>query len=148
MTSKPKNIFVQGAISPALVAESLEKHATEQNIGAHEIFLGQVRADEIDGRKVAAIQYTSYESMALTQMEEIRERILSTYSLVCMHVYHSLGTVRAGQLCLFVFASSRHRNEAQQACRDVVELIKKELPIWGEEIFEDNSSQWKTNAFK
>lgn len=146
MTSKPKNIFVQGPISPFFVAESLEKHASKQEIGAHEIFLGQVRADEVAGRTVSAIRYTSYESMALTQMEQIRERIFSTYNLVCLHVYHSLGEVHAGQLCLFVFASSKHRSEAQLACRDIVEQIKKELPIWGEEIFEDNSSQWKTNT--
>ena len=62
-----------------------------------------------------------------------------------MHIYHSLGTVAAGEICLFVFTSAVHRKEAIDACEEVVELIKKELPIWGKEVFEDDTHQWKVN---
>jgi molybdopterin synthase catalytic subunit len=62
-----------------------------------------------------------------------------------MHIYHSLGLVKAGEICLFVFTSSKHRKAAIEACNELVERIKAELPIWGKEIFEDNSSQWKEN---
>ncbi|MNW17871.1 Molybdopterin synthase catalytic subunit [compost metagenome] len=62
-----------------------------------------------------------------------------------MHIHHSLGTVHAGEICLFVFTSSKHRNEATMACNEVVERIKNELPIWGKEIFEDETYQWKIN---
>src|SRR6187399_890308 len=98
-----KNIFVKGAIDPSFISDSIAKHAVKTNIGGHSIFLGQVRADEIEGRMVAAIEYTAYEEMALQQMHEIREDIFSKYPLTCMHVYHSLGKVNAGEICLFVF---------------------------------------------
>ena len=62
-----------------------------------------------------------------------------------MHVYHSLGIVAAGQICLFVFTSSAHRKAAIAACEEVVERIKAELPIWGKELFEDHTHQWKEN---
>ena len=142
---KHKQIFVQGAISSSFIADSIQKHSTKTTIGAHSIFLGQVRSDSINDRKVVAIDYTTYEEMALEKMHELREGIFAKYPLTCMHIYHSLGTIAAGELCLFVFTSAIHRKEAIDACEEVVELIKKELPVWGKEIFEDESYQWKEN---
>jgi len=142
---KLKNIFVQGAISSTFIAESIEKHKSKTNIGGHSIFLGQVRADEIEGKTVAAIEYTAYEEMALEQMYQIREAIFEKYSLVCMHVYHSLGKVAAGEVCLFVFTSSEHRKVAIDACEEIVERIKSELPVWGKELFSDETHKWKEN---
>ena len=144
---KPKNIFMEGAIQPAFIADSIQKHNSKKDIGAHSIFLGQVRADEIDNKKVAAINYTAYEEMALEKMHEIREDIFSKYALTCMHVHHSLGAVAAGELCLFVFTSSKHRKIAIDACEETVERIKAELPVWGKEIFEDESYLWKNANF-
>jgi molybdopterin synthase catalytic subunit len=140
-----KNIFKQGAISADFIAESIQKHSTQKQIGAHSIFLGQVRADEIEGKIVSGIDYTCYEQMALEQMNVIRESIFEKYELTCLHVYHSLGLVNAGGVSLFVFASSKHRKVAIEACEEIVERIKAELPVWGKEIFEDQSSQWKIN---
>ena len=142
---KHKQIFVQGAISSSFIADSIQKHSTKTNIGAHSIFLGQVRSDSINDRNVVAIDYTTYEEMALEKMHELREAIFAKYPLTCMHIDHSLGTIAAGEICLFVFTSAIHRKEAINACEEVVELIKKELPVWGKEIFEDESYQWKEN---
>ncbi len=142
---KPKSIFIQGAISPAFIAESIQKHSAKTDIGAHSIFLGQVRDDVIENKKVSSIEYTTYEEMSLEKMHEIREDIFSKYALTCMHVYHSLGKVAAGELCLFVFTSSKHRKIAIDACEETVERIKAELPVWGKEQFEDESYQWKEN---
>jgi len=142
---KPKNIFIRGAISPAFIAESIQKHSTKTEIGGHSIFLGQVRADVIGERNVTAIEYTAYEEMAQEKMHQIREAIFAKYALTCMHVHHSLGRVAAGEICLFVFTSSRHRKDAIRACEETVERIKAELPVWGKELFEDESYKWKVN---
>ncbi|MDB5191150.1 MAG: molybdopterin biosynthesis MoaE protein [Segetibacter sp.] len=142
---QPKNVFVQGPIEASFIADSIQKHSSQTNIGAHSIFLGQVRSDLIKARKVAAIDYTTYEEMALEEMHEIREAIFLKYQLTCMHIYHSLGKVAAGEICLFVFTSSKHRKAAIEACEETVERIKAELPIWGKELFEDDSYQWKEN---
>ena len=141
----PKNIFVQGPISAAFIAESIQKHSTQTEIGGHSIFLGQVRADVIENKKVRAIGYTAYEDLVLESMHAIREQIFEKYELTCMHVHHSLGNVQAGEICLFVFTSSPHRKAAIEACSETVERIKAELPIWGKELFEDESYQWKEN---
>lgn len=145
MEKKIKNIFVQGAIAPSFVAESIQKHSTKTNIGAHSIFMGQVRGDLVEGKTVVAIEYTAYEEMALEKMHIIREDIFSKYALTCMHIHHSLGRVATGDICLFVFTSSAHRKAAIAACEEVVERIKHELPIWGKELFDNETHQWKEN---
>jgi molybdopterin synthase catalytic subunit len=145
MKQKIKNIFVDGAISPGFIGEKIAAHQSKTAIGAHNIFLGQVRADTIENKKVVAIDYTSYETMANEQMATIREMIIEKYSLTCMHVYHSLGKIKAGEISLFVFTSAPHRKAAIDACSETVERLKAELPVWGQEIFEDDSVQWKTN---
>ncbi len=144
-TKKVKNIFVEGPVDPAFIANSIAKHATKTSIGGHSIFLGQVRADVIGDKKVEAIEYTSHVEMALEKMTEIREAVFGKYPLTCMHVYHSLGAIKAGEICLFVFTSSAHRKAAIDACSECVERIKAELPVWGKEIFEGEGYQWKVN---
>ena len=146
MEKKPfKNIFVEGPIAAQFIADSIAKHANKTEIGGHNLFLGQVRADKVGEKIVTAIEYTSHTEMALEKMHEIREAIFAKYPLTCMHVHHSLGVVKAGELCLVVFTSSRHRKAAIDACEECVERIKAELPIWGKELFEGNEYQWKVN---
>lgn len=137
---------MEGAISPDFIANSIAKHQSKHSIGAHNIFLGQVRADVIEGKKVSAIEYTTYESMADEKLYEIREKAFAKFNLTCMHIYHSLGKVNAGEICLFVFVSSERRKEVYEATEAIVNMIKKEVPIFGREIFEDETHQWKVNS--
>ena len=142
----PKNIFVDGPITPQRIADSIANHQSKFTIGAHDIFLGQVRADEMDGKTVTAIDYSAYNDMALKECHKIGEAAFEKFSLNCMHIYHSLGRVDAGQLCLFVFTSSKRRNDAMDATRFIVEEIKSKLPIFGKELFDDATHQWKVNT--
>lgn len=144
-TIKIRNIFVQGAITPERIATAIANHQGKTGIGAHDIFLGQVRADGIENSTVAAIEYSAHEEMANAVMAEIREEAFARFDLTCMHVYHSIGAVSAGGICLFVFASSSHRQAAFDACRFLVEQIKERLPIFGKELFADGGHQWKEN---
>ena len=143
---KPKNVFKEGAISSESIGQSIAKHQSKTSIGAHNIFLGQVRADVIDNKTVSAIEYTAYEDMANAKFHDIREATFEKFDLSCMHIYHSLGTVKAGEICLFVFVSSPHRKEVFKALEYVVEEIKAKAPVFGKEIFEDASHQWKVNS--
>jgi molybdopterin synthase catalytic subunit len=145
MEHKIKNIFVEGAIAPSKIAESIGHHQSKTEIGAHNIFLGQVRADEIGGKKVNAIEYTAQTEIANQVCHEIREAAFSKYDLSCMHIYHSLGVVKTGEICFFVFVSSPHRGPVFYSLSEIVNEIKDKLPIFGKELFEDQSHQWKVN---
>lgn len=138
--------FIQGAISTEFIAEAIAKHQSHIQIGAHDIFLGQVRADQIEGKVVSAIEYTAYEVMANQKFGEIREAAFEKFELSSLHIYHSIGVVNSGEICLFVFVSSPHRKEVFNALHEVVEEIKKQVPVFGKELFEDDSYQWKVNS--
>lgn len=141
-----KTVFIEGAISSEFIAQSIAKHQSKYTIGAHNIFLGQVRADAIDGNIVAAIEYSAYEEMANEGMNVIREKAFAQYDLVCMHIYHSLGVVKAGEICLFVFVSATRRKQVYEATETIVNWIKSDVPIFGKEIFENSTFTWKKNT--
>lgn len=143
---KTTQVFVQGAIPVDFIAKSIAKHSAKKNIGAHSIFLGQIRNDTIENRQVHAIEYIAYEEMANIIFHDIREDMFAKYDLTCMHIFHSLGRVQVGEISLFVFTSSAHRDSAIEACQEIVERIKKDSPIWGKEIFEDETHVWKQST--
>src|SRR5688572_16000907 len=90
---KKQHFLLQGAISPQRIADSIATHSRKKNIGAHEIFLGQVRADVSNGKSVSAIEYSAYAEMAEKEIENIRENIIIKYQLTCAHVLHSIGKI-------------------------------------------------------
>ena len=141
-----KSYFIQGPISSVFIGESIAKHQSKTAIGAHNIFLGQVRADEIEGNKVIAIDYSAYEEMAEQSFYEIRESAFAQFELSCLHIYHSLSEVKTGEICLFVFVSAPRRKVVYEALEFLVEAIKEKAPIFGKEIFEDASYTWKKNT--
>jgi len=81
---KRKTVFIEGPIGPDFIANSIEKHQTKKTIGAHNIFLGQVRADKIDGKTVQAIEYSTYTEMAEDKFHSIREATFSKYSFLLL----------------------------------------------------------------
>lgn len=141
-----KKVFIEGPISSDFIAQSIAKHQSKTSIGAHNIFLGQVRADVIDDKKVAAIEYTCYEALANEKLHEIREEAFEKFDLICMHIYHSIGAIKSGEVCFFVFVSSKRRKEVYAATEWIVNAVKDRTPIFGKELFEDDSHQWKVNS--
>ena len=141
-----KSSFIQGAIAAEFIGNSIAKHQNKTTIGAHNIFLGQVRADEIEGKTVVAIEYSAYEEMAEQSFYEIREAAFAKYDLTCMHIYHSLGLVKTGEICLFVFVSAPRRKVVFEAIEFLVEEIKRKVPVFGKEIFVDETYTWKKNT--
>lgn len=141
-----KTMFLDGPVSTDFIAEAIRKHSENHAIGAHQIFLGQIRADQDESGMVHSIEFTAYREMADEAYAVFREDLFSRHSLICMHVYHSLGTVSVGEINLFVFVSSRHRKDSIDACQELVEWIKKEASVWGKIKYQDESISWKANT--
>lgn len=140
-----KNVFIQGAISPESISRMISKFQANTQLGAHDIFLGQIRADTIDGKEVIAIEYSAYQEMANKLFNEIGHHATERFGLGNLIIFHSLGIVNAGEVCLFVMASSEHRQTAFKGCQYVVEEIKKKIPVFGKEVFKDETYKWKVN---
>jgi molybdopterin synthase catalytic subunit len=134
------NYLINGPIPQKEITKAFQKMGKRTDTGGHSVFFGQVRADEISGKRVKAIEYTSYNGMVIVEADKIKTSILSEFDDVkSVDILHSTGVVEAGELSLFVLVSSGHRHQAFEACRKTVELIKEKLPVWKKEIFEDNS---------
>lgn len=141
-----KNYLVEGPVTIKEISVSLESIGDKQGAGGHSVFMGQVRADIIDGKTVKAIQYSAYDTMVKAEADKIVKEILSEFSdAQSVDIIHSTGTVNAGELSLFVLVSAGHRQQAIKACAKTVEMIKERLPVWKKEIFEDDSHIWRQN---
>ena len=133
---------MNGPITSDFIGNSIAKHSTKTNIGAHAIFLGQVRKDLKENTAVANIEYSAHNEMAEKIFEAIREQAFEKFDMVCMHIYHSLGKVNVGEVSLFVFVSCKHRAQSFEALEWIVEEIKNKVPIWKKENYENGNYSW------
>ena len=140
----PSKHLVAGPISPAFISDQIAFHQSHVGTGAHSLFLGQVRADDFDGKKVAGIEYSAYPEMVDQAISGIKEKLFHQFDdLKCLHIWHSTGLIKVGEISLLVLISSGHRKEGFPALEQCVEMIKTNLPVWKKEIFEDSSYRWK-----
>lgn len=142
-----RKYLVKGPIEPDLIGKYISLLSSSKKTGGHSVFIGQVREDLIENRKVKAIEYSAYEDMVVSEAEKIRKVIFDAFSDVhSIEIIHSTGTVKAGEISLFVLVTAGHRDQAIRACRHIVEMIKIEYPVWKKEILDDESHQWKENT--
>ena len=139
-----KNLLIQGPVTGNIITSLLEDMGRKTDSGGHSLFLGQVRADEKEGKRVKAIEYTAYEAMVEAEADKIKKSVLAEFDDVrSKDIFHSTGTVKAGEVSLLVVVSAGHRQQAIEGCSKTVELIKERLPVWKKEVYEDNSHIWK-----
>jgi molybdopterin synthase catalytic subunit len=100
--------------------------------GAIAVFLGTVR-DHNDGRPVVKLEYEAYPSMAVAEMDRIAREITGEMGDVEVAVSHRTGALDVGEIAVVCAASSVHRDEAQRACRALIDRIKERVPIWKRE---------------
>ncbi|MBL7896822.1 MAG: molybdenum cofactor biosynthesis protein MoaE [Bacteroidia bacterium] len=137
--------FLDGSISASKIAQVLQHGTQFHDSGAYSVFMGQVRNDIIKNKTVRAINYTANVEMAKHVMTGILDDAFNEFDTKIVHVLHSLGEVSKGEICLLVMVVCGHRKESFRACEYIVERLKKELPVWGQEILEDNTHTWKIN---
>lgn len=100
--------------------------------GAHVIFAGVVR-DHHEGHAVESIVYDAYRPMAEKELGAVVDAVKAAYPDVTLAVLHRLGQLTVGEVSIGIVAASPHRAEAFDACREVIERIKKTVPIWKKE---------------
>lgn len=139
--------FVNRPISHEEITNAIANHSSNFQTGAYNIFIGQVREDIIDNNKVESIDYTSNLIMAEKIIIEIIKKSNELYDLNDVKIIHSLGTVKKGEICLFILVACKRRKNSFKACEYLVENLKKDVPVWGKEILENKSHSWKENTY-
>ena len=136
--------LIKGPVSHEVVTSLIDMMSKRSDAGGHTFFLGQVRADVIEGKIVKAIEYSAYEGMVQAEADKIKKSVMEEYDdVIAIEIIHSTGIVMAGEISLLVSVSAGHRKQAIQACSKTVELIKESLPVWKKEIYDDDSHTWK-----
>lgn len=106
--------------------------------GAVCVFDGIVR-DNSRGRKTLHLDYEAYREMALEQMRRLAEEAVTKFGVRDVAIVHRLGRLVVGETSVLVVVASAHRGAAFDACRWVIDTLKKTVPIWKKEHFEDGA---------
>lgn len=106
--------------------------------GAIVTFDGFVR-NESHGRRTLHLEYEAYEPMALAKMKEIGQLLHEKFAIHRVAIVHRLGRLQIGETSVFIAISAPHRAAAFDACRLAIDTLKRTLPIWKKEYFEDGA---------
>jgi MoaE-MoaD fusion protein len=106
--------------------------------GAAVVFEGVVR-NQTRGRKTLYLDYEAYEEMALQQMEDLARQSLKQFQIRDVALNHRLGRLEIGETSVFIVVVSAHRAAAFDACRWLIDTLKRTVPIWKKEYFEDGA---------
>jgi molybdopterin synthase catalytic subunit len=106
--------------------------------GAVAVFDGIVR-NNTRGRKTRYLVYESYAEMAIAEIEKLAERALKDFPVRDVRLIHRLGHLEIGDTSVLIVVASAHRGAAFDACRFLIDTLKKSVPIWKKEFFEDGA---------
>jgi molybdopterin converting factor subunit 1 len=136
---------VSGGCAPtvALVTEPIDSESLVKDIkqgedGAVVIFDGIVR-NNTRGRRTLCLVYEAYPEMALRQMQDLAKQAIAVHGVRQVAMVHRLGRLEVGETSVLIAVSSAHRAQAFEACRWLIDTLKKTVPIWKKEHFEDGA---------
>lgn len=121
-----------------IVAEAVIAKLKMPEDGAAVIFDGVVR-DNTRGRRTLYLDYEAYEAMALKRMRGLAEEARSRFAVRQVALVHRLGRLEIGETSVLIVVASAHRGPAFEACRWIIDTLKKTVPIWKKEYFEDGA---------
>ncbi|MEM1244976.1 MAG: molybdenum cofactor biosynthesis protein MoaE [Acidobacteriota bacterium] len=125
-----------------LVADDVARAVAAPTCGALLVFLGNVRNHHA-GRGVASITYSAYESMAEQRIRQIESELEAQFEGLRIAIVHRLGNIAVPESSVVIAAASPHRDVSYDANRLALERLKKEVPIWKREHYEDGEEAWR-----
>ena len=125
-------------VTEPIDAASLAARVKQGEDGAVVVFDGIVR-NNTRGRHTLFLVYEAYEEMALRQMRALAEEAVAVHGVRQVAMVHRLGRLEVGETSVLVAVASAHRAQAFEACRWLIDTLKKTVPIWKKEHFEDGA---------
>lgn len=122
---------------------ALSSVPNDPSAGGVAVFLGCTRAEtHADGRRLVALDYEAYQEMALKQMRDLAIAAREKWPIVKLVMLHRVGRVELGEPSVLIAVSTPHRGEAFEACRWLIDTLKKDVAIWKKEVWEDGATSW------
>jgi MoaE-MoaD fusion protein len=123
-----------------LSLDAVVDEVRSEGAGAIATFVGTTRA-ESRGRAVEHLDYEAYEGMAENVMAEIAAALKQRYDLCEIAIHHRTGRVDIGEASVVIAVSAPHRQEALAACKDAIDTLKEQVPLWKKEAYE-GGEEW------
>ncbi len=120
--------------------DDLRRSVADSSAGACVLFTGDVR-DNDHGRSVVELTYEAH-PRAEEVLKEVAAEVASRHDVIAVAVAHRHGPIPIGESALVAVASARHRQQAFEACVDLVEMVKARIPIWKHQRFDDGTEEW------
>lgn len=120
--------------------DALKRQVSTPEAGGFVAFEGWVRENN-EGKKVTALEYEAYEELAVKEGQRIIDEARK-FDILKACCVHRTGSLRIGDLAVVVMVSSAHRKAAFVACEFIINEIKKRVPIWKRESYEDGTTSW------
>jgi molybdopterin synthase catalytic subunit len=124
----------------ALSLDSVVDEVRDERAGAIATFVGTTRV-ESRGRTVHHLEYEAYEGMAESVMAEIAASLKQRYDLCEVAIRHRIGRVDIGDASVVIAVSAPHRQDALAACKDAIDTLKAQVPLWKKEVYE-GGEEW------
>jgi molybdopterin synthase catalytic subunit len=121
--------------------QNLVERVRSDTDGAIVLFYGVVRNHD-EGRAVVGLTYEAYEGMAAEKLREICEEVASEFEVGDIAVTHRVGELAIGEASVGIAVAAPHRDAAYKASREVIERLKREVPIWKREHYADGEDVW------
>lgn len=135
--STMKSIDIQIKSSALSLDEQLA-FVSDEASGGINVFVGNVR-NQTKHKPVIKLEFEAYIPMAIKEMELIATEALSRYEINKISIQHRIGTLLPGETAVIIVVGSAHREAAFLACRYCIDTLKKTVPIWKKEFFEDGA---------
>jgi len=110
----------------------------DEGCGGIALFVGTVR-NSTENKTVLHLDFSSYKPMAEKEMRKIAELALEKFKISKIAIHHTLGNLQIGDIPVIISTSSAHREAAFEACKFAIDSLKKTVPIWKKEYFEDGN---------
>lgn len=129
--------LTRDAVAPERLAAGLAHPAA----GALATFAGWVR-NHADGRSVHLLEYQVYRELAQAEGERVLAEACARFDVIAAHCTHRFGILHVGDIAVWVGVAAAHRGAAFDACRYIIDEIKRRLPIWKRETYAGGDSGW------
>ena len=123
-----------------LSLEAVVDEVRSDEAGAIATFVGTTRT-ESRGRNVMHLDYEAYEGMAEQVMAEIAANLKARYDILDIAIHHRTGRVEIGEASVVIAVSAKHRQDALAACKDAIDTLKEQVPLWKKEVYE-GGEEW------
>jgi molybdopterin synthase catalytic subunit len=131
-----------------LLATPISLTTVDPFVGAEEaggicVFAGTTRAERNAARKeLAALDYEAYPEMAIRQLRDLADRAKKQWPIQKLAILHRTGRVAVGEASVVIAVATPHRGQAFEACRYLIDELKRDVAIWKKEVWTDGEMSW------